>query len=74
VSTVISRMDEEWPTDPATVEDLEQMGNGVTIPPKPVGPIQVLIVRRFHHRVPPPVHHTQGAKTIPGPILVEPER
>jgi hypothetical protein len=67
MSSTLGRMDEEWPTDPAT-----EVGNGVVLPPP--GSPTVIVVRRFVHIVPPPVHHTQGAKTIPGPVLTEPER
>lgn len=65
--SALSRQDEEWPT-------LEQIGN-TRIPPKPDGPIQVyIIIARPPRPLPPPVHHTQGAKTVAGPFQHEVER
>jgi hypothetical protein len=54
----------------------DDLGNGLTLPPKPDGPVQVLIVWPKAPVIEGtfPVHHTQGAKTIPGPVLTEPER
>jgi hypothetical protein len=50
-----------------------KLAPGVVIP-EPGSPGTVIKLRRPAPVVVPPVHHTQGAKTIPGPVLTEPER
>lgn len=49
----------------------------VTLPPRPKPGTEVqvrIILSRPAPLLAPPVHHTQGAKTVPGPVLTEPER